>query len=101
MSTLLIMPIGMDCLERWGLAEPVRASGCPPSRSWTMGPAAIIRMARPDYFADPTPLTRGWSRHAGIRAMYARVCASASRRDEPGFSRICHCTIRSKRSSNG
>jgi flavin-dependent dehydrogenase len=36
MSTLLIFPVGMDCLVRWGLVDRVRASGCPPSRSWTM-----------------------------------------------------------------
>jgi len=36
MSTLLVFPVGMDCLERWGLADRVRASNCPSLRSWTM-----------------------------------------------------------------
>ena len=36
MSTLLVFPVGMDCLERWGLADRVRASGCPSLRSWIM-----------------------------------------------------------------
>jgi flavin-dependent dehydrogenase len=36
MSTLLVFPVGMDCLTRWGLVDQVRASGCPSSRSWTM-----------------------------------------------------------------
>jgi flavin-dependent dehydrogenase len=36
MSTLLVFPVGMDCLVRWGLADRVRASNCPSLRSWTM-----------------------------------------------------------------
>jgi 2-polyprenyl-6-methoxyphenol hydroxylase-like FAD-dependent oxidoreductase len=36
MSTLLVFPNGMDCLERWGLADRVRESGCPSMRSWLM-----------------------------------------------------------------
>jgi flavin-dependent dehydrogenase len=36
MSTLLIYPAGMQRLARWGLAERVRAGGCPSIRSWRM-----------------------------------------------------------------
>jgi flavin-dependent dehydrogenase len=41
MSTLLVFPVGMDCLVRWGLADRVRASGCPSLRSWTMAFSAL------------------------------------------------------------
>ncbi len=36
MSTLIIQPDGMERLARWGLAERVRASGCPSIQSWRM-----------------------------------------------------------------
>jgi flavin-dependent dehydrogenase len=36
MSTLLVFPLGMDCLVRWGLVDRVRESACPSLRSWTM-----------------------------------------------------------------
>src|SRR5215475_4454644 len=42
---------------------------------------------------------RGWSRQAGIVAMYARVWRSISARGVPGLRRACQAVIRSNRSS--
>src|SRR5262249_1020335 len=42
---------------------------------------------------------RGWSRQAGMVAMYARVWRSISARAVPGLRRACQAVIRSNRSS--
>lgn len=36
LSTLIIQPPGVAALRRWGLLDPVTATGCPPLRSWTL-----------------------------------------------------------------
>ena len=49
LSTHYIHQTGVACLERWGLAEAVAASGCPPLRQLTLdvGPFALV--------GEPTP----------------------------------------------
>src|SRR5262249_36841336 len=42
---------------------------------------------------------RGWSRQAGMVAMYVRVWRSISARGVPGLRRACQAVIRSNRSS--
>ena len=48
---------------------------------------------------DPQAWIAGWSRHAGMVAMYALVLASSSARVACGSRRCCQETIRSNRSS--
>jgi flavin-dependent dehydrogenase len=48
MSTHLIHAPGMELLQRWGLADPVVASGCPPVTAYRLdvGPFAIVGAPR-------------------------------------------------------
>jgi flavin-dependent dehydrogenase len=49
MSTHLVHPRGVTALKRWGLLEPLAATGCPPMQNYTFdfGPFAIRGVPRP------------------------------------------------------
>src|SRR4051812_34065143 len=49
LSTLVIQPHGIAALDRWGLLEAVRATGCPPieQSSFDFGPVTITGRPRP------------------------------------------------------
>lgn len=49
LSTHVITPAGVSALDRWGLLDAVRESGCPPIESWSFdfGPVALRGTPRP------------------------------------------------------
>jgi 2-polyprenyl-6-methoxyphenol hydroxylase-like FAD-dependent oxidoreductase len=53
-STHFVHPPGMAALERWGLREPLAASGCPPVRTYSFdfGPFTISGSPRPQDGVD-------------------------------------------------
>lgn len=52
-STHLIHPSGMDCLNRWGLKEKVLATGCPPIKSYTFDFGPIVLTGSPGTNKEP------------------------------------------------
>lgn len=52
-STHLIHPSGMDCLNRWGLKEKVLATGCPPIKSYTFDFGPIVLTGSPGTSKEP------------------------------------------------
>jgi flavin-dependent dehydrogenase len=46
-SSHLIHPPGMAALDRWGLAEAVRSSGCPPVHTYRLDMGEVVIVGRP------------------------------------------------------
>lgn len=83
-STHLIHPPGVDVLRRWGLLDPVAATGCPPISSYTFdfGPVVLTGTARS---AEGTAVAY-CPRRTVLDALLVEAAAQAGAEMREGFS---------------
>ncbi len=83
-STHFIHAPGMAALERWGLRDPLAASGCPSIRTYSFdfGPFAITGSPRPADGIDEAYCPR----RTVLDTMLARAAADAGVEVREGFS---------------